>query len=389
MSIHSDAKFAETITSPGYRGVLNSTWESEQSNIDEYNRKKDEVENILQKAIEGKIEPTEADWEARRLAALARMSGPGIGQFEDYIHSRGGTNKPGEQTKEDLGLGEAGPVQTNSIVRGIKEMYADPIDFLDNVLDRIDDRKKAGPNTVGPENFATSLKYFADKYRDFPSQNLDRNAVKSVVARCVDGFTLIANKEKPNFIEMTNIYHAIRVLPLGSFPPEFTRVVVGHSLEILPSYSRDIFPVLFGALSKLQNEEVGNEMATLVDLSMRQYGNFETTTAMRLALRAINNLKESSESNRAFATFLELRNNLEEPMDLDGLDETNGLLLSVANNVIDDPGLTLQTQDMAKSCAGKAVALYKKAEKDDDLSEAQLAHLHSVVDRIVSNWTQI
>ncbi len=157
----------------------------------------------------------------------------------------------------------------------------------------------------------------------------------------------------------------------------------------MPSYHRDIFPVMFGALAKLPLDNVGEEAATLVDLAMRQFSSFHTTNEMRVALRAIANLPMSAQANRAFNTFLELRNNLEKPMDEGGLDETNELLVRIVNNVITDPALILEAKELAKTCAARAVAMYKRAEAAGELSESQMADLHKLVDRIVVNWTQI
>ncbi len=76
-------------------------------------------------------------------------------------------------------------------------------------------------------------------------------------------------------------------------------------------------------------------------------------------------------------------------MDINALDETSELLLKVVNQVIDNPDLTLETKEVAKTCAAQAIKLYKIAEELGELSEAQMSHLHNVVDRIFGRWTEI
>jgi hypothetical protein len=200
---------------------------------------------------------------------------------------------------------------------------------------------------------------------------------------------LIAAKDTPNFVEMSNIYYAMRALPRGSFPPSFTKTLVRYSLELMPTYHRDMFPLLLGAIAKVDYEEPLGETATLLDLAMRQQQGLEVTKMMRFALRAISNLPATTEANQTFATFLEYRHNLEEPMDLGALDETTDCLRLIVDHVLTDPGLSQEAKELAKSCALRAVNTFKQMEASDNYSKQQLTEAYAVVARIVDNYTKI
>ncbi len=385
MTLQGDSKFAEITTSPAYREAFNDAFDTDN---EAYLRQQQEANDIIYQAHESHASNVDADWDARRLATIARLIGVDLGPFNGYFQSLGGNARPSdEKTVHDLG--EPGPVITNSIISGIKDMATHPIDFLSLSLDRIEGRKRQGPNSIGPENYATTLKYFADSLTALDVRYLDKQKISELVEKALNGFGNIAQKDMPNIVEMTNIYFAIRALPKAAVPESSTPIILTNSLEQLPTYHRKIFPLLFGALAKVPVGQYATETASLIDLALRQYGGFETTKDMRVALRALSNLTPCPESNQAFKTFLDNRHDLEDPLDLSGIDETNQLLLTTVNKAIDDPDLTLEAKEMAKTCATNAIKLYKKAESEGESTETELGFMHSTVDRAVENWSKI
>lgn len=113
---------------------------------------------------------------------------------------------------------------------------------------------------------------------------------------------------------------------------------------------------------------------------------FETTTDMRRSIRAIANLPATLAANQAFRTFLEVRNNLEQPLDVNGIDELNERLLTIVESVIDDLELIPEAKDLAFNSAQRAVAIYQTQKNRGSLTVSQIGDLKAIVDRIVKNF---
>jgi len=184
-------------------------------------------------------------------------------------------------------------VTTNRQIISISDVEAEPIDFLDEALDIIDERKAAGNSLVGPENYATALKFFADKYWAIPTTHLDQTIIKELVDRSMDGFVEVAAEDKPNFVELSNLYVVICKLPKGSVDPIYSEPIVAHSLDTLPDYDSGILKLARAAMAKLDLSSTAESAATFIDLSMRKGTSFETTLDMRQSLSAIANLPKS------------------------------------------------------------------------------------------------
>jgi hypothetical protein len=195
--------------------------------------------------------------------------------------------------------------------------------------------------------------------------------------------------DKPNFIEMTNLYAAIRVLPGGSVDKQYSKAIIAHSLEQLPTYHTDVLSLLVTAIGKLDLTECGDSAATLIDLALRKKVALEKTANMTQTVRAIANLPASAAAERAFATFLEVRNDLEQPQDLEGLDAINHFLLRIVSDVIADPNLSLQAKSLAKLCAGYAMRIVRQKEHLGEATPDEIARLRNTARRVITNFNKI
>jgi hypothetical protein len=221
---------AELLVSTGYRDAVNAGFEQ---SPDKYMIQQTAAQAVIFEAFNQKGAMAERIWETRRMAALTEATGTDLGLFGDYIHSQGGKSKPAALTIADLPAGEPEVVKTNAAINGLNRVYSEPIDFLESALEFTTQRRQAGKGKVGPENYATMLKFFADKVQTFPSTHLDPVLTSTLANRAMDGFVDIAKVDKPNFVEMTNVYVAVRTLPPGAFAPRQSGPVIAHSLEQL------------------------------------------------------------------------------------------------------------------------------------------------------------
>lgn len=386
-SIAAEAKFAEMLVSSDYRTALNAAYEQSET---AYVEQRDRVQHIMVGALATGSSVGEQAWEMRRQAALAQIGGASLGPFNDYLfHSQGGESTPSGLTREDLDGGEPAVVRTNQRILSLGTIYNDPFGFFDNALGIIEGRKTESLKNIGPENYASALKIFADKVADPNTASVDLPDIKSLVDHCMEGFADVAQRDEPNFIEMTSVYFAISELPTGAFDEKFTQLIIDHSLKQLPDFDRLALSSLTSALGKLDLGDTGDTAAPLFDLALRKGEPFETTGEMRRGLRVLANLPGGQASNRAFETFLHVRNDLEQSLDIDGLDEVNQRLLLVARQVIDDPSLTLQAGELAQVCAKRAGQLFRRAEYRGEMTDTQRNELAFIVRRTLHNARSI
>lgn len=384
------ADFAEVIVSKAYRDTLNRDFDA---NPETYTKHRDNAQALVFGALAVSDAFTDNIWESRRQIALDANSDNTLGKFTDFIHDKGGQSKPSTLELIDLGPGAPEVVSTNTRIVALSNLPGDPIDFMDSALEVIKTADASvrdnQPAKVGPENYATAIKLFANKYKEFPSAHLDKELIKQRVSLCLDGFAKVTLDDKPNFVEMTNIYTAVLVLPRGSFDQSHTDMLIKHSLEQLPNYDSRTLSLVVAALSKLDVSETSETAAHLIDLALRKNNPLETTRTYRSALRAIANLPETPAANRAFATFLDVRSKLEGPLDMEGLEEVNYLLLSIVSNVIDDPALCLKAQEIAFANTAAAHETIKQRSARGDLTTEQLEELKNVVRRITQFYSRI
>jgi hypothetical protein len=389
MRVDHAASYAEIIISTEYRGALNAAFEQ---SPEDYAAQQSATDQIIAGAFHNRLANSNYAWEIRRQASLAEIKGTDLGPFSDSIRSLGGEATPSTEELSSIEPGSAEVIRTNSKIVALNEFMDEPIDFMESALDTIDDRKRGGgtrSRNIGPENYTTSLKFFADKFQEFPSSHLDKQLITNQVSRAMEGFVAITRRDAPNFIEMTNLYFAIRALPRGSFDPKFTQQILTHSLEHIPEYHESTLNVMLGALAKMDLKEYPTAAASLVDLALRKNKTFERTANMRQALRAVANLPATPAANDTFRTFLEVRNNLEDPLDIDGIDEINERLLYVVQRVIDDPHLSLQAKELAYNCTTLAMHIYGRERVQGNLTEAQLKQRQDTIGRIRNNFTLI
>ncbi len=378
---------AEILVSPDYRHTVNAAFELEP---EIYRGQQIAAEELLADGLNAKGSLGERVWEIRRKAAVVELQGTDLGLFGDFIQDQGGKAPASESSSASLGAGHPAVVRTNTQILGMSRIHEEPIDFLDAAIGVIDDSKKQGKDTVGPENFATALKLFADKFASFPSTHLDPIPVKRLVDATLDGLTEVAKTDKPNFIEMTNVYAAIRTLPAGTVDPRFTRPLITYSLEELSTFGDSTLALARTAIGKIEIEEFeGEAAATLVDLSMRKGKPFQTTRDLEHSLRALANVPTTPAANRAFKTLLGERNNLEEPLTIGGAETVTEHLVRIVEDVIDDPDLTLEAKELARTCTLNALKIYTDQRRSGDLTNIQLENLGLAVKRIADNYNKI
>ncbi len=395
MNIRVAAGVAELMVSPEYRGALNDAFAADP---EAYQMQRDETLHIAEQAIRANKEPEQAAWDMRRRAAIASLGGVSLGPFNDFVQEQGGTAPATHKSVEELAGSELEIVRTNNRVVSLKDFYEDPIDYLDAALDLIDARRseRTGGKAIGPENYATAIKLFTDKYNDFPSKHLDEQSIKMRIDACMDGFLRVAKHDKPNFVEMTNIYAAIAHLPRGVFDARFTKELLRHSLEQLPDYDQDRLEgngtllVLIGALGKLDLSPAGEEAGTLLDLVLRKAGKLDRTTDFLRTLSALRNLpSDTRAADRSFVQFLRVRNNLENALDINACDYANEQLLHIAQHVVSEPLVVQYVQELAHKVAKQSVLQLKEEHRSGNHTERALAQLKATVQHTVDAAQQI
>lgn len=394
MSVAVSGRMAELLVSPDYRQALTAAYEADPET---YHEQRDAAQIIAVEALADYRDDAQAAWEMRRQSTLTELGGYSLGAFNMFLHARGGEAPQTGKSIEDLGQGSAEVVRTNSRITSLKNIYEDPIDYLDAALETIDARAASlgRRKAVGPENYATAIKNFTDKYVAFPSDHLDKAIIKDQVSRCVDGFIDIAKHDKPNFVEMTNLFFAIRHLPVGSFDASYTTDIIKYSLELLPDFDNDYnrgngtLSIMIAALSRIDLSSSGEAAANLIDLALRKGKKMETTRDYLQTLAAIGNLPATPAANRSFHSFLAARNDLENALDINGCEAATERLLAIGANVIDDPQLTQYAKQLSGNIALRATKLYPEKVQSDDSTDRYKQQLKETVQQIIRNYSQL
>lgn len=388
-----EAAFAEETLSPAFRDALNK--ESDKD-LEAYTQKKEAAEALILGAIpvalgRRAVNRRALGWHMRRELALSKADGDvqDIGEFGQYVDSldpHAEFNVP-----DDYILTPGGPevVRTNYMVVASKDIESDPLDYFETALDTIAQRKNESPNNINPENYATALKLFTDKFRESGVTRIDREDTKDLVDNCLNGYLDVAEREEPNPIGMTNIYASIRRLEQGVVDKKFTMPLLTLTLEHIPQFHNGTKIVALGGIGKLDLSDSGEVGADCIDLIMRSGLQLEKTSDLRVVARAIANLPATLAANETFKTFLAVRNGLEQPLDLEGLDELNQHLRRIVEHVVDDPELTKQAIEVAHTNVLSAVEIMKARSNDDSLTKQQLQDLRTVVQRIADNWRSL
>lgn len=339
----------------------------------------------------------EAFWEMRRQATITELSGKDLGLFNDFLQRKGGLSSSEPGDIRDLELADDAVIRTNSMIKSLREKHDDPLAYFNAALSTIDARKQSSQHkqVVGPGNYATSIKFFTDKYLSMPKYDAEQPVIKTHVDRWMKGFLATAKKDTPNFVEMTNIYFAIRELPTGTFDVRYTPAILKHTLEQLPAFGNNTtngnntLSVLMGAMRKLDVSTTGEAAATTIDLALRKGKKFETTRDCMQTLEAIAHLPATTAANRSFASFLAVRNQLERAFTIEDCKLANEHLLQISDAVIDDPRLVQAAQQLVHYNANRAANLYEQHRQRGDLVTSRLQHMHRTLQVVGAQVSRI
>jgi hypothetical protein len=397
--IIASAATAETIVSdPAYLSAANAPFSNPQERITEdemsaYATFRNNAQTIIFDAYAAypHTEEAERNWQMQRAASLYKLGGNALGSFQKYFD---GLNSAAPSTEGPDGLvlvGENGPKSTNDRIIRIKNAFEDPLEFSDAALGVIQQRRKSERDAVGPENYATTIKFFADKYAnlDLTDTSIDAKDISKVVKQILNGFFAVAKSDMPNFVEMTNIYSAIKMLPAGSVDKQFTKPLLEYSFKMLPEYSDSVIATLLGTIPKLDLEEHGTSAAELVNLALRKGKQFETTTDFRVALRALAVLPKSDATDQSLKAFFVYRNDLEQSLTLEGVDEVMERFRTIANNVVGSTDLYRELKQIAERAARGASERTKRAIREGTYTNSQMSEVQVVFSRIMQNYGAI
>lgn len=398
------ADLAEITTSdPGFRAADSAPFPTDTppaGTVHAHNAARGEAKQLLFETLadnpvpsldtDGHLTP-ETQWELTRRATLRELGGVTLGAFGDYFTNLQGRQAATSHEAKDLPDGEPAVIATNGRILSANKNYDAPVDFLYTALAIIDRSKRSNRQAIGPENYATALKFFSDKYVNLkePLDEVSSEDMPALVDDCLKGFVDVSRRDEPNFVEMTNIYTAIRRLPKGSVDAKYTKPLLEQAMKVLPDYSTRAIITLLGAVTKLDLAEYGEPAAQLVNLSLRKVDQFEKTNDMRTALRAIAVLPKTDAARQAFQAFMARRNDLEMALDISGADDTLYHLKSIADNVIDDQATHLDIQALAERTARHAVNTYNRALAVGSVTTDQLRQDKATLSRIMNNYRSI
>lgn len=395
MSIRNDARYAEVLVSPEYRTADSATFDE---NPDTYHDIRDEAREVIIAALSGSKSDEIAAWDMRREATRLELGGVSLGAYGTYFHSLEARGSASGKAIYELDKGEQGEVKTNDQIIALKELHKEPIDFFEAALKTIEDRKQVANagRTTGPANYATAMKFFTDKYLSFPGYHLDQAFIKSSIDEAMGGFLASAEEDRPNFIEMTNVFFTIRELPKGSVDAKFSKDLVDLTLTLLPEFDNNdqgnmALSLLLGAFSKLDLSEptVGQAAAHTLDLTLRKGRSLETSREYRRAISAIANLPAVPAANLAFATFMEKRNNIEQSLGIYDFEHITNEVLRIIDTVIDDPKVTLDAKTMSYEMAEKAQTIYTEAAISGNLTALQLEQMRDTARKTIQHYNDM
>ncbi len=393
---------AEIIVSdPRYREALAAPFATEESSIatEEWHAQQESAYMILEdtvKEVGVHASPELREWEAGRNAVAALLSRRALGSFENYFLGVDSIPTVPEAQPEILPNGDYGVVGTNTRIVRYSNTINDPLEFLDTSLGVIDRRKKAGRDKIGPENYATTLKLFSDKYMSLERDNEEVSTetltlpnvadMKQLVDETLQGLFEIAIRDKPNYVEMTNVYMAIRTLPKGLIDPKFTHDILKYTTVNMSQYDKHVARVFLGAVPKIDTSHYPLETSAIVNMMLHQEGEFETTRDLRVTIRAIDSLEKNPQTDAALRRFLELAEGFDQPLELEGIDEVVDRLHRIIRDNTVDAELSIRAKDFADKCMVRANRLTRQTLESGTLTQAQLEQLKQTYNRIKSNY---
>lgn len=389
MDKRQDGQFADSISSAAYRRALNDAFEYDPQI---YEEQAELAEDILQAAVErhpnGSIE-----WEARRGALLFSLYNPeyNLGPFEDYFrHINIGKVNFGEGEVPIDEMGEAGPVQTNTKIVTIRGNTRDPQIFVKAAAELIERQKRLGPRMVGPENYATAVKFFADKFVEQKDSVTLSNDTIDVVQRTYRNFFMSGRKDSVNIVEITNVMSSIAKLPGRIFPKDQIDELNIQILEVMPHFKREILSVMFRALSKIKGGINNPATAEVVSLGLHMQGDLQRSDELVASLDVIGNLGKSDATDDAFRLLMQKRSNLEEAtFSYETYEDIlTRLEVMVENNLTSQDAISA-AMTLGHQLAATAVG---KIERDKHLSQGEITPIiadEEIVKRVVQTFLRI
>jgi len=389
------------LTDKGYREALSSPYTGTDvpADMDVIHAEQSTADAILAEAVKevGAHAPSEIfKWEAGRQAVLSRLGSQALGRFEDFFLGSDAIPLAGEVVQDLLPNGDHSVAATNNrIVRWSREID-DPIEFFEAALDLVHRQKGHGPDKIGPENYATTLKLFSDKYASIEREpETDKNEdltlpdtdeVKTLVTETLDDFFRVSLRDAPNYLEMTNIFAAIRALPKGVVDPKFTKDLLTHAVQNLDQVDTLAGRSFLGAMQKIDTSEYPLEASAMVNMLMRRGNGFEKTNDLRVSLRAIDSLQKNPQTDAALEMFFERAQGFDQPLDLEGVDEAVDRLRRIINESTDSRELAFKAKAFSHKCIARASNLAKQLLVKGSLTQAQTEQLKETFGRIRSNY---
>lgn len=286
----------------------------------------------------------EVAWEEQRRASLGAIVGARAltQSFDMYFLEQPALSEPNIHNPGDLDGGQKDAVQLNTRIVGLRNDQPSPLIFMEAALETIEQtaarEHRQKTLQAGPENYATALKFFADKVSEQEEvSDIERAAFRTLTSQALDGFFEVAKTDTPNYIEMTNVYASFVRLPRGTVDARFTKPLVEQSLMALPEYSTKTVRVMMRALAKLDidhSNDDGDAVARLVNLGIRKGGPFERTDDLRDALRTMSLLPRSHAADRAILATISLRQGVEKAARIDDADEIVARIRTIADDVV-------------------------------------------------------
>lgn len=409
INLQKDVLYAEFLSSVPYREASSAEF-ANNPDFDTYLAVRGAAQAIYIHAIEAGGNPENQKWEMTRIASIMEISKPSVnlGAFSEVIGGlceQGGEERANGLSSADLDDGTPGAVKTNYTIVGLGEVLADPTDYLEAALDEIDHRAGASDaqKNIGPENYATAMKIFADKYlvsaakyRTSAENSIDVTKLQKVARDALDGFLNTLKFDTPNFIEMTNLFCAIRALPKGTFNADQSREIILQSLARLPDFDDDrvsgngTLRIMMDAIANLDLSETGQASANLINLAMRKGLTVSTSRDYIGMLRAIANLPATKSADRTMKTFMERRNDVEQSVAQGELDAINELLYTIVSCVVTEPEVSQAIKTLSLTIVEKAVENYNRLARSGQMfSTLEAAQHQELINNIVKNYRRI
>lgn len=398
VELQSAGNLAElTLTSKSFRKANNEPYLGEDthlsiSEVESHAAARNTAESIIFDAFKEKPRASDNEqyWEMQRNATLVKLGGVSLGSFSNYFTRLPSDSTPATESDYVYDDGASEVVYTNTQINRLNESNKAPLFFLEEALAKIEYRASTKKDSVGPENYATSLKFFSDKYNELDENvSIDQDTVKLLVNRGLEGFVAISEKDAPNPIELTNVLSVIRSLPAGTVNEEYVAPLLKHVAILLPDFTPKASGTFMRALPKLPLKENGETAAEILNLMIRKNKQFDTVHNFRDTVRSISVLPKTVASDHALAAFFEHRNGLESVLDLESADEVMHRFRTIADDVVGTNQLHIYLKGVAATAGKSALARVKDGSREGIYSQAQFRDVQQTLQRIKANFDAI